>query len=281
MKKFILLKTALFFFFFSQILLGQKTIKGQILNEKNQKIEYVNIGIIGGKKGSISDENGVFKLTIPQENLQDSLYFSHLNYQRKAIAIQNLTEENNKIILKEEEIILSPVEISATKPKLRTIKRRGLRFPGGNINIQGDKISDGDLKGSFEGGIGDFINLKSDYVAKKFYIDCVKNSAEKFLIRLAFYSVDSENKLTPIVSSPIYINIPQTSKKIEFEEDINVHLPKGKIWAEIQFVDFRGVGGISFPISFSGGWVRIDTDFEKIPLGIGLSFAIKGYKITK
>lgn len=270
----------IFSFILGHFSLAQNLIKGQIVNEKNEPIEYVNIGIIRGNKGSISDENGFFKINIPNKNLQDSLYFSHLNYHRKTISIKDLTEKNNKITLQEKEIILSPIEVSATKPKLKTIKGRGLRFPGGIANFSFSNQEN--FKEDFEnGGIGDFINLKNDYVAKEFHIDCIKNTAEKFLVRLNFYSVGTANELTPIISSPIYIDIPKTNKKIQLVQEINVHLPKGKIWVEIQLVDakFTNSGSISFPISFSGGWIREDIEFEKIPLGLGISFAIKGFKI--
>ena len=48
----------LFFCMFSIISYSQKTLKNTIKDEKGTPIEYVNIGIVGTHKGTISDAHG-------------------------------------------------------------------------------------------------------------------------------------------------------------------------------------------------------------------------------
>lgn len=251
---------------------GQKTIKGQILNEKNNPIEYASVGIVGKKLGVISDNKGFFEIKITSPD--DKIFFSHLSFVRKELKINDFPE-NGKIILQEKEIELSPVVISTKMRKLKTIRPFGMRVPGGNAQLMGEMPE----KKAYIEGVGDFITLKKDHLATEFRMDCLENKSESALLRLEFYKVEEGNSLTPLIASPIYINIPKTDKKIEIVEEISVHLPKGKIWIELQVINTNSLDwtNLTFPVSFSGSWVREDTEFRKVPLGIGFSFAVKGY----
>ena len=259
------------FLCYSHFLFSQ-SLKGKIVNEYNQSIEYVNIGIVGTTKGVISDEKGNFLLDISKAKPTDSLYFSHLNYHRKSLAIKDITDKN--IILAEKAIELTTVVVEAKKPKIKTIKNKGVRLAGGVAEFtNSDNI--------FLESIGDFLVLKKEHIAKEVHIKCIKNTMQKAVFRLNFFKVEDDNKLTPLVEKPIYIDVAQTDKKIDVVENFSVRLPKGKIWAELGLVEISGnkKSKITFPVSFSGGWIRVDENFEKLPLGIGISFAIKGYEV--
>ena len=126
--------------------------------------------------------------------------------------------------------------------------------------------------------IGDFVNLKTNWVATEFHITCIKNNTEKAVFRLNFFQMNNQ-EMSPLTEKPIYITIPKTESKIDVVEKFRVPIPKGKIWIELQPIDIQGEekARIVFPASHSLGYARYDTTFEKIPLGAGLSFAIKGF----
>lgn len=131
--------------------------------------------------------------------------------------------------------------------------------------------------------MGNFIELKHPYIAKEFRMRWINSSFKKIVLRLVFYKVEENKSLSPLLHLPILINVSKIEKKTEIIEPINVNLPKGKIWIGISLVDFQGTENDTFslPITFTGGWMRYNyNNFEKIPLGLGFSFSIKGYEIN-
>lgn len=267
-------KILLLLLFLNISLIHSQTLKGYIVNEENQNIEYVNIGIVGTNKGTISNEKGYFEIHISEQKPTDSIYFYHLSYKRKSIAIKDF-KDNNFIRLEQNHIQIPPVEVFAKMPKLKTIKRKGMRIAGAFASFTSNDIENH----TFSESIGDIINLKNKHIAREFHISCTKNTFEKAIFRLNFYKME-ENSFIPLCKQPIYIEILQTDKKIDIKEAINVVLPEGKIWIELVLVDLKGneKSEIIFPISFSGGWTKLGEYLEKLPLGIGLSFSIKGYE---
>lgn len=275
----ITIKERNFFLFLIGILnavsLYSQVLKGTIVDEENKNVEYVNVGIVGTRKGVISNEKGNFSINISEQKQTDSLYFHHLSYKRKSIAIKDFSN-NNVIILEQNYIEIPPVEVSVKMPKLKTIKGKGTRFAGAVASFTSKDIE----VNTFSESVGDIITLKNEYIAKEFHMNCIKNTFEKAIFRLNFYKME-ENSFIPLSEVPLYIQIAKNDKKNTITETINVSLPKGKIWIELVLVDLEGddKSEIIFPVSFSGGWTRIGEELEKLPLGIGLSFAIKGYKI--
>ena len=61
-----------------------------IKTEEGEPIPYVNIGIQGTQKGLISNKDGSFSSDKLRGNPSDSLYFSHLSYKRKIVALKDL-----------------------------------------------------------------------------------------------------------------------------------------------------------------------------------------------
>ena len=55
------------------------TIKGRILSEEGETVEYAAIGIPGTKNGTLSDSDGRFELTLPQE-CNDTIVVTHVSY---------------------------------------------------------------------------------------------------------------------------------------------------------------------------------------------------------
>lgn len=265
----------LFFCMFSFISYSQKTLKNTIKDEKGTPIEYVNIGIVGTHKGTISDAHGNFSLEKLQPKPTDSIYFSHISYERRAICIKDF-QNDKPIVLTEKEIMLAPINVSAKTKQLKTLKGKGIRFVGATLYFTPEEMKE---QKEIPQTIGDFVNLKNNWVATEFHITCIKNNTEKAVFRLNFFQMNNE-EMIPLTEKPIYITIPKTESKIDVVEKFRVPIPKGKIWIELQPIDIQGEekARIVFPASRSLGYARYDTTFEKIPLGAGLSFAIKGYE---
>ena len=63
---------------------AQTTVKGHVVNERGESVEYVSIGIEEDSVGVISDAQGHFTLTIPAGR-KEELTFTHVSYQSVTI----------------------------------------------------------------------------------------------------------------------------------------------------------------------------------------------------
>ena len=96
MKKLFLLSIIFPYIIYSQ------NIKGVIHNRGGETIEYVNIGIVGTHKGTISDAHGNFSLEKLQPKPTDSIYFSHISYKYKSLLAKDIKD---KVVLQEANIV--------------------------------------------------------------------------------------------------------------------------------------------------------------------------------
>ena len=116
--------TTLSLFLFTLTAFAQSKI---VSNNGGTHIEYVNIGIVGTHKGTISDEHGNFFLEKLAPKPTDSIYFSHISYERRAICVKDF-QNDKPIILTEKEIMLAPIDVSAKTKQLKTLKGKGVHF---------------------------------------------------------------------------------------------------------------------------------------------------------
>ena len=94
-----------------------KKIKGQILNKRNKKaLAYASIGIRGKSIGTISNIDGEFLLNIKSEHFNDTITFSFIGFKNTEIPINDITNDEIKVELREDHISLQEVVIRNTDP---------------------------------------------------------------------------------------------------------------------------------------------------------------------
>ena len=59
---------------------AQTIVKGHVVNERGETVEYVSIGFEEDSVGTISDANGYFTIEIPA-NRKNDLMFTHVSFQ--------------------------------------------------------------------------------------------------------------------------------------------------------------------------------------------------------
>lgn len=252
-----------------------------IKTEEGEPIPYVNIGIQGTQKGLISNKDGSFSSNKLRGNPSDSLYFSHLSYKRKIVALKDLKDV---IILQRSEINLPSFTFSQKRTKIYTLKHKGLptlitmKILGKDIKEDNTKTED-----TVSMELGDFITLTKNTVLTHFEINILKNTFDTCILSIAFYeSNETHNLFTPIVKAPIYIEVPYSRKKQIITKEISVLAPKGVIWVGIQMVDMKGNENAIFSLrtKATGGYIRSSDEntTDKVPLGLGFPFSLKGYE---
>ena len=168
---------------FSNVLLGQ--ITGVCINEKREAIPYVNISVKGEGIGTVSDENGEFKLEYIKTLKSDTLRFSHLGYNSLDLDINQI---KNTIILKENNELLEEVVIAGnTKFKTKEV---------GTIN-KSELITLYSFSKGLGNEIGKLIKVKKnrEYELLECKIKIEKLDFKNTSLRLNFYRVISNNQI--------------------------------------------------------------------------------------
>lgn len=91
---------------------AQEMISGIVVESiSNLPISYVSIGVPNQDLGVVSNKDGVFRLNVNKENINDSLKFSCIGYNSQLIAIKDLNTDC-KISLEKSDIPLREITIS-------------------------------------------------------------------------------------------------------------------------------------------------------------------------
>ncbi len=109
-----ILTTILFYFILSVVSYGQQIlIEGVVKDWKTKEaLPYANVFLKENYFGTMSNQNGDFKILIPQRNSHDSLVVSFIGYKTQTISLSSI-ESPLEIFLKEDLITLSEVVITA------------------------------------------------------------------------------------------------------------------------------------------------------------------------
>ena len=85
--------------FFNISFAQNKEVSGIVFSsETNLPIEFINVGVVNSTVGTITDSNGIFKLSIPKELLDNEIKIKSIEYETKIFKISQLTQIENKKI---------------------------------------------------------------------------------------------------------------------------------------------------------------------------------------
>ncbi len=215
-------------------LLSGQTITGKVLDAAtNEALAYVNIGVVGQPRGTITDEDGTFELETAGLSPEATIRFSMIGYVAQIFTIQELTDNNGKIIqLKNVPVQLSEVvvkpgklrNVGATKSSLRKICGWGGTNLGSGCEI-GTKIELGELP----------VNIKSIHI--RIHQQSFDSSLLRLHIRDVVNGMPGEELLTKDILFPI-------TKESGWEEiDLSEYnlVFQGDIIASLEWVDVKSI----------------------------------------
>jgi len=110
-------KLCILFFLSLALNVHGQVIQGRIVKENTREpMPYVNIGVIGTNTGTVSDENGDFKITVAGLASDAAIRFSMIGHKAQIFSLTDL-RENMVVILQEEPLILNEIAVSATRQR--------------------------------------------------------------------------------------------------------------------------------------------------------------------
>lgn len=159
-------------------------------SDSRQTIEFVNIGIVGKNIGTVSNTNGVFKISLDKEMDADTLLFSAIGYEPQLIKIADLRNKPcNKIYLKKKAYDISEVVI---KPRNFTEKTLGVTDRNNKV-IAGFK----DNHQGYECGIR--LEIQKSAILKQVKINISTCTYDSIFYRLNVYSAGEDMNFTNIL----------------------------------------------------------------------------------
>ena len=175
-------------------------------SETNEKLSYVNIGVIGKAVGTISDFDGVYSFTLDPKYDSDSVRISLIGYQSQTYKISSFKKihESGKTSFSLKKVGYNLNEI-VVKPKNIKTKLVGHYFDNPKVIL--GLLTD---KTGYE--IAAYISMKKrNAYIDEININIAKSEFDSILFRINIYDVKDGSPNQIILKEPIYVTTKQKS----------------------------------------------------------------------
>lgn len=203
------------------------SVKGRILNEQGDAVEYVQVGIPKLQLGTISTADGHFEITVPR----DTLEFFHVSYQTGYHVVTGPAEDL-VIVLHGNE--LQPAVFIGGDTKETYLLRRGTKIAGGLLVFE---PKTGSTKGV---ELGSVAKTMKPFLVQEIQFEIHSNTIPDCVVSVNIYRIESKNEdFVNILQKPMYVNVPESEAPQEFHirPDETVLLEPGRYYISFQIVD--------------------------------------------
>lgn len=181
----------IFFFLVAHLSFCQEIITGSVEDFDTEKpLAYVNIGIKNKKAGTVSDNQGAFRLFLPENiTLSDTVVFSHLGFKTERYSVLDLRKKRDPIVMiskntKLEEVVVNSDKITL-KPKRIGRSSKGLGLMHSNFYTYDEKNVDDRL--SKERGMK--LKIRRNCHIEDLNFNITSNDFKSLKFRLNFYKI--------------------------------------------------------------------------------------------
>ena len=240
----------------------QVSVRGKIVDEKGEPVEYVQVGVPERHIGTISTVDGQFEISVPI----DTLEFFHVSYQTARYPVTG------------------PVDNLPGKSILKNM---------GSIVAN---LHEGE--GAIGGELGSVATAKNPFLIQDIQFTVQSNSIPKCVASINVYRIEGKPEtFVNILHKPIYFNIDTFSspRNLNIQPDESILLEPGKYFISFQIVavdedlmrEFQntpeservhafGPYFASFPVYLKSSYIRHAAmgKMEHLPVNIGVS--VKG-----
>lgn len=204
------------------------SIKGRIINEKGEAVEYVQLGVPRHQIGTISSSDGRFEISVPR----DTLVFFHVSYQEAAYPVTGPADDV-LIVLREQE--LPPAVSIGGKTK-----EKYLVNPGMKVN---EKIGGADFYRPGGGGkgaeLGCIARTKKPFLIRDIQFTILDNHIPGCVASINVYRIEGKPEtFVNVLHKPIYVNIIEsdTRQSYSIQPEETILLEPGRYFIALQIV---------------------------------------------
>lgn len=207
MKKF--LTFILIFTLSSNIYCQGEQVVGEVRSfENNEPLPFVSIGIVNKTVGTVSNENGLFKLELNEKiTSKDTVIFSFIGFKTEKYLVSELSNQNKVILLQPQNTILDEVVVSTNKIKLKSKKigrsAKGLGLTHSIFYSNYEKDVDDRL--SKEKGMK--FNIRKNCYIQDLNFNITSNDFKSLKFRVNFYKIENGLPTDLIVQKNIVFEI--------------------------------------------------------------------------
>lgn len=247
---------------------AQTTACGKVYSsETGEGIGYVNIGIIGGNTGTVSDQLGNFSIVLDKKYDDDSLRFSMIGYKSRTILVKEFAADSTwKVSLEPKIYNLADIVEVYKRPKTL---------------ILGNPVETNELRSGFSDNelgseLGVRVNARKRTQLKDINLDIAVCTYDSVIYRMNIYLVEDGVVCENILAKPIYISF----NKEQIKEVLTVDLWKysiiveGDILVSLELFKDLGEGRLLFRTTYFTGFTyhrkTSEGDWTQSPGVIGL-----------
>jgi hypothetical protein len=255
--------------------LQAQMVNGRVYNAITQEpLMFVNLGIVGGNLGTVSDENGYYSLDLTKVNKGDSIRFSYLGFISQtfeALAFQK--SGGGDIYLSETSVPLREIVVYAkdyTEKILGNQNKSSLVGAGFKENNKG-----------YECGV--LMKVKKSARLQELICYVALCTYDSLFYRMNVYKPLDDGEYEPVLNAPIYLSA--YAGKVKRDGVLNFNLKKYDIEVEgdflitLEHVKDLGEGQLFFSAAFlkSPTYYRETSQaaWQKHPVGIGFAVRAK------
>ena len=206
------------------------TVKGRIINEQGEAVEYVQLGVPKLQIGTISTVDGRFEIKVPR----DTLEFFHVSYQPAAYPVTGPADD---II-----IVLHGQELPPAVFIGGNTKEKYLLKPGTNV-LKNMGIISTSLHSEHPLGreLGSVANAKKPFLVKDILLTIRSNNIPGCVASINIYRIEGKNEsFVNVLQKPIYFNVSvfKDSQDFNIQPEENILLEPGKYFIAFQIVGY-------------------------------------------
>lgn len=209
-------------------------ITGRILDSSNnQPLAYVSVGVTNTSIGTITDENGNFKINVTGQPLEAIIRISMISYKSETYTIEELSHKENTI-----KLISSPVQLAEILIK-----------PSGKLKEVGSSKTDSKIIGGWSGsqygeGYEAGLKIKLGTLPVRFmslHIQVYKQSFDTSIFRLHVRSMAHKMPSDELLASNIFIVITKSSGLVDIDLSEYNLVFKGDIVLSLEWIKVIGI----------------------------------------
>ena len=204
------------------------SVRGRIIDEKGNAVEYVQVGVPKRQIGTISSVDGHFEISIPP----DTLEFFHVSYKTASYPVTG-DADDVVIVLHEQELPPAVFIGGNTKEKY-------LIHPGVKIN---ERIGGADFYRPGGGGkgaeLGCIAKVRKPFLIKDIQFTILDNHIPGCVASVNVYRIEGDPEtFINVLHKPIYVNIIESDSRQDYsvQPDEIILLEPGKYFVAIQIV---------------------------------------------
>ena len=251
---------------------GQETVRGRIVNEQGEAVEYVQVGIPKLQLGTISTADGRFEISVPK----DTLEFFHVSYQTGRHIVTG-PEDDVVVVLHENE--LQPAVFTDGNTRQKYLIRPGTKVAGNGGLLVFEPMT-GNTKGT---EIGSVAKTQKPFLVRDIQFSIWQNSIPDCVASVNIYRIEKDDVFINVLQRPIYVNVAESDKPQEFhiQPDETLLLEPGKYFIAFQIVDWNAKAleeraSLSTILYFKSSYTRKAALGKMEPYPFNIGMVVKG-----